>query len=713
MFVDWVGRQAAAIGGFFVSDHFFLCLVWLIVPWGFTWILLLRSHRPWEDGPWRRYPLGVAVASVALAAATVSPGYLCWAWSGRPLAWSWWLLVYSALACVGPARLFLRTADRVTRVRTIVNRPSAPDKQVFEVCATALGPRPTTVGTGRRIVIFCDGTANRPDQLSDGVPAPTNVHKLFASLVRSEEQTGWYDPGVATETSSEALVGKRLGAIAGMAGWAKATPVFGAFVKLRTVLEAAVGVGITENIVQAYTEIVRQYRPGDRIYLLGFSRGAYTARCVAGVIRRCGLLRAENIRYSEDVVRLFRSRRSTSKNVPIHRSYVHEALPAIEFLGLFDTVGSLGVPMWGWWFNWLSFFRNSALSTDPSPICVHVYHAMAMDERRAQFFPSPFDKKLAADAWTATLDEVWFRGNHCDVGGGYADSGLSDIALEWMLSACARHGLVFEPRLQRALKPNPLARLHDELQRQPAWRLLGSWPRWHPVVEVLHPSVATRAAAVAGLGRHDMTVVGFEPQTFTAGSQREWDRTGLVLPGAGARYRLTWLSGEWRDAECPPCGPTGQPGTELIRRLFRKRRRLPAENYMTLCITIAQPRPWPLREGGLARLARYLFLRDPWELREQIAPVGRDLAMRGSSVVIQHDGEDGMLHLFANDAWMTAANNSGGLEMAIERLPAEATVDGPVWRFAAASSSEGSDDDPPGSDWIPEGFQPWRWTRGP
>ena len=408
------------------------------------------------------------------------------------------------------------------------------------------------------------------------------------------------------------------------------------------------------------------------------------------------------------IVRLFRMRREADKNVPIHWSYVHAELPAVEFLGLFDTVGSLGVPMWGWWFNSLKFFRNTPLSTDPSPICVNVYHAMAMDERRAQFFPTPFDKTRPAGAWTTTLEEVWFRGGHCDVGGGYADPGLSDIALEWMLGACAKHGLEFDPGLQRLLRPSPLALMHDELQRQPAWRLLGSWPRWHPVTDSLHPSVAARATANTGLGRHDMTVVGPAPVTFTAGAQREWDRTGLILQGGGERYRLTWKSGEWHDEELPPCGPSGQPGKEFIRWLLRFRRRLPAENYMALCITIAHPRPWPLREGGLSRLFYYLFVRDPWELRQQVAPVGCDLKVRGDSVVIQNNGADGLLHVFANDAWMTAANNSGGLEMSIERLPANSVVGEPIWTFAPRVSRRGKKGR---SDWIPADFQPWRWSR--
>ncbi len=702
MVFDWIGKAITTIGAFLASDAFIFALLWLIVPYVVAWGALLRSHRPWSSPGWVLSPLIVALGAVALLA-VLSPGQPLAVWRAWPQQLPLLLVLYAVLACAGPARLAWQTRSCVKRVRRIVTRP-ADGPQVFEGEPSPLGPPPAVVGTGRRIVIFCDGTSNRPDQLSEGIAAPTNVFRLFSNLEKSEAQTAWYDAGVGTETSSETLTGKTLGAIAKMIGWVKATPFFGAFVKFRTLIEAGFGVGITENIVQAYCEIVRRYQPGDRIYLIGFSRGAYTARCVAGVIRRCGLLRAENVRYSADVVRLFRMRRETDKNVPIHQSYVHAQLPPVEFLGLFDTVGSLGVPMWGWWFNALKFFRNTPLSTDPSPICVHVYHAMAMDERRAQFFPTPFDKTLPAGAWTTTLKEVWFRGAHCDVGGGYADPGLSDIALEWMLGACMAHGLVFQRGLQASLRPDPLARLHDELQRQPAWRLLGSWPRWHPAADSLHPSVTVRAKAIAGLGRHDMTWVGYQPESFTAGGQREWDRTGLILMGAGERYRLTWQSGEWRDEECPPCGPSGQPGSEFLRRLFRFRRRLPAENYMTLCITLAGPRAWPLREGGLMRLAHYLFIRDPLELRQQIAPVGRDLRNRGDSVVIQNNGEDCLLHLFANDAWMTAANNSGGLEMTLQRLTADEPAGGPVWTFASRRSGRRR-------GWIPANTEQWHWSR--
>src|SRR5262249_31127528 len=155
------------------------------------------------------------------------------------------------------------------------------------------------------------------------------------SLVKTEEQTGWYDPGVGTGTSSVSVAGKVLANITRTIGWANATALFGGFVKVQTIIEAAFGAGITENIAQAYAEIVRQYVPGDRIYLLGFSRGAYTARAVAAVIRDCGLLRAENVRYSADVVRLHTMRRDPFNSVLLQSNYVHHWVPPVEFLGLF------------------------------------------------------------------------------------------------------------------------------------------------------------------------------------------------------------------------------------------------------------------------------------------------------------------------------------------------------------------------------------------
>lgn len=609
-------------------------------------------------------------------------------------------------ACVALFAILLRLSRLRATMSDIMIADAAPG--IFEIC-----PRPLNLEkpsrTGRKIAIFCDGTSNSPDQTEDGEPASTNICRMYLALKKDEKQIGWYDPGVATDTSSESIRAKMVQTLLSQIGLGAPASFVGFWRKLRAMFEAATGLGITENVTQAYAAIARAYRPGDAIYLFGFSRGAYTARCVAGVIARCGLLRAENAALAPHVVALYRTRRDADQDVPIDPMLIHTktaddgtqrvpAIPRIEMLGVFDTVGSLGVPMWGWWFNFRTF-RNKALSTSPAPICENIYHALAMDERRAQFFPTLFDapKSRAGEA-AQNLTQVWFRGAHADIGGGYRRRGLSDITLKWMFEHAIAHHLTFDPRAVVAVgaTANPLEIPHDEMERQLAWKAGGSWPRWHPVLgqttaaplppSTLHATVAMRSAALTALGRRDLLVPApHKPITFGAGASRQWNDSGIVIE-AGATYRISAEPGHlWRDAACPPCGPDGQdPGfsfADLMRRAGSCFKRLPNEKYMTLCVTIAHPRDWPLFEYGLGRLLRYLLIRDPIELRTQVAPIGRDMA-HWNPVYIRNDAESGLLHTFANDLWLTDANNAGALKLRVERV-APLTPGTPHWVLRA------------------------------
>ncbi|MBR0664343.1 DUF2235 domain-containing protein [Roseomonas hellenica] len=547
--------------------------------------------------------------------------------------------------------------------------------------------------TGRRIVILCDGTGNRQPDAHD--PAATNVWKIGQALVEDETQTLWYDPGVATGTSRPAKVAASLERWAGRLWLSPLATALGLAGRLRTAWEGLTGTGIGDNILDGYSEIARQYRPGDRIYIFGFSRGAYTARAIAGAIRCCGLLKASNLRYAPALMALYRARLGRGTGVPAQPEFVHRQVP-IEMLGVFDTVASLGAPLWGWWFNPRGI-RNRALNTSPMPNCRHVYHALAMDERRATFFPTLFWRAGGTrSGWTETLEQVWFRGAHGDIGGGYPETGLSDITLGWMLERAARHGLALRPGALIPLKPDPMARLHDETATRPSWSWLGTWPRWAMVLPgvastgagiVVHASVFERARLIREeTGRHDLhDLQPGETVSFRAEAQRQWDRTGLVLRGGQDGpifYRLRWRGGAWRDAACPPCGPAGNLDGEREgdpRRRARWRRRVRDAPWMTLCATIAGPRRWPLRELPIKLALAYLFLRDPRLLLNQVAPLGSSLMQPGDSLLIRSERPAGLLYLFANDLWQTYANNSGELELELTRLEADPASQEPLW----------------------------------
>ena len=570
----------------------------------------------------------------------------------------------------------------------------------------------------KNIVICCDGTQNRRDDMVGGLSARSNVARLFDALedpVGAQwRQIAWYDEGVGTGTSSAS---RRAGAVKRLTDWAGAKvpgSLAAVFAKLRTMLELATGVGITENIVQAYTELVRQYEPGDRIFLFGFSRGAYTARCLAGVIMRCGLLRAENIRFAPDIVRLYRYRDISKPGAVIAdpSGLFHDRERVdIHFLGVWDTVASLGLPLWGWWFRIGRLWSNRAFGDNSSnqdipagPVVRRgkIRHALAMDERRAQFFVTLFD--LAQPVPTIPdVKQVWFRGTHGGIGGGYTDTGLSDIALKWMMEEAADAGLMIRPAALAQLTPTALGAIQDELVKQAAWRLFPTWPRWHPCPRPgdpvddrgfgwLHDSVHARAKQATTLRREreqELAVAtlpiggdelmfldpGAPAMQFTTRANQHWNRSGIVLEPGGV-YEITRTGdGSWWDKECPPCGPAGQAadGSD-VRRWVGGWRRCREAAWMELVVTVAHPRRWPLRELGAWKLLGYLIGRDPVEVTRQLIPIGRHLARPEGRATIAMEAPSGMLYSFANDAWLFAENNSGALTFAIRRIEVDSAT---------------------------------------
>lgn len=272
----------------------------------------------------------------------------------------------------------------------------------------------------KRLVLCCDGTWNKALGGADS----TNVWKLRRALAPTGpdgvEQRPYYHAGVGT---------------------ARFTRYSG----------GALGFGLRKNLLHAYEWVVANYQPGDEIFLFGFSRGAYTARSLAGLIRNCGILRPQFAQKAAEALDVYRNRREGADDpaaVEFRANYSTEA--AIAFIGVWDTVGALGVsdrvprplrPLtrrsWG--------FHDVRLSGQVE-IAVQ---ALALDERRRKYRPNLWERPEGRD--DQVLEQVWFAGVHSNIGGGYAQCELSDISLRWMMHRAAaprsasRVGLAFRP----------------------------------------------------------------------------------------------------------------------------------------------------------------------------------------------------------------------------------------------------------------------------
>ncbi len=291
----------------------------------------------------------------------------------------------------------------------------------------------------KRIVICCDGTWSKPGTIDRGKKVKTNVLKMYEALNNVGEdgmsQVKYYGQGVGTRFS---VKDKLFGGISGK--------------------------GIDRNIKDAYKFIMWNFIPGDEIYLFGFSRGAYTARSLMGLIRNCGVMKPEFLHLVDEAFGLYRDRNAITHPdsdlmVAFKKSY--SQLTRIRFIGVWDTVGSLGVPIQTLnWFNEEYQFHDVKLSSDVD----YAYHAVALDEKRGMFEPTLWElsNSVRKENVKQVMEQVWFPGSHCNVGGGYADSGLSDITLDWMIQKARATNLGFkESYLNEKIKPNTTGEIRN------------------------------------------------------------------------------------------------------------------------------------------------------------------------------------------------------------------------------------------------------------
>lgn len=287
----------------------------------------------------------------------------------------------------------------------------------------------------KKLIVCCDGTWNRADQEHDGIPCPSNVIKIAFRIAKrdgSTDQVLFYDQGVGTGNLIDRFSG-------------------GAF-----------GEGLVDNIFDAYRFLIANYEPGDELFVFGFSRGAYTARSLCGMIRKCGILKRSAVMHYSEALRRYRDESRPDDADPIafrtKNSVVGNDPIPITFLGVWDTVGALGIPLQG--LRWLTRRDHQFHDTQLSGSVKRAYHALAIDERRASFEPTLWDY-VPKDG--QVVKQVWFAGAHSDVGGGYTVGSLSDISLGWMIEGAKEAGLAFDPQVlvTHPLKPNPLTDIHN------------------------------------------------------------------------------------------------------------------------------------------------------------------------------------------------------------------------------------------------------------
>ncbi|MGH8657196.1 MAG: DUF2235 domain-containing protein [Gammaproteobacteria bacterium] len=336
---------------------------------------------------------------------------------------------------------------------------------------------------GKRIVICVDGTWNTPDQRDRGRLSSTNVAKMAEAIAPRDKkgmnQLVYYDKGVGTG---------RLDRLCG-----------GVF-----------GYGLSERLENAYRFLVEHFQEDDEIYLFGFSRGAYAVRSLAGFIYNSGLLRKEWISKFNDAHRLYRRRDDASKPSAVEARLFRKSFAraiTIKLVGVWDTVGALGIPpllklditLFDKRFTIDSNIANKRWQFHDVTVAKHIenaFHALAIDEVRKPYEPSVW--KQQPDARAQRLEQAWFAGAHCNIGGGYNDTGLSDIAFLWMKDKAEECGLAFDYDYMREnVRPNAVGELRKA--RTGWFKLLPHCLR--PIGssnETVHESALERMAKVAG-----------------------------------------------------------------------------------------------------------------------------------------------------------------------------------------------------------------------
>jgi uncharacterized protein (DUF2235 family) len=329
-------------------------------------------------------------------------------------------------------------------------------------------------------IIFCaDGTWDHPKEADKVSVTDTNVYKLYKALPTTATQCPRYDDGVGSDGS---IISHLLG---------------GAF-----------GLGLFNKVKEGYTKIAHDYSEGDQIFLFGFSRGAYTARSIGGMLASCGLPTNLTDDAINDAFNTYRmppgSPERAAAKANLTAKYGNKPV-TIAMIGVWDTVGSLGIPSL---FGGVDPVMYGFLDTQLSASVKAAYHAISIDERRKAFPPTLW---VSDNVPGQILEQVWFSGCHSSVGGGCKDCGLSDITLKWMMGKCIDNGLIIDPTVWKKYQDlDAAAHGLDEIDE--SWSVLWGLPS----IRQVSPD-ATVASSVASRLQH---LLSYLPSNLTITPQR-------------------------------------------------------------------------------------------------------------------------------------------------------------------------------------------------
>lgn len=301
----------------------------------------------------------------------------------------------------------------------------------------------------KRIVVCADGTWNNRDQVDDETNKrrPSNVTKV-ARTIRPRSASGIdqfvvYHEGVGTSGGLDHWTG-------------------GAF-----------GDGIEKNIRDLYRSILYNYEDGDELFLFGFSRGAFTVRTLAGFMYKVGLIHKDGDFYLPELYAWYESGSpvgSPEWDHAFHNIHDPRPCPLIKFIGVWDTVGSLGPPgIIG------QLFRRKRYKYHDIELNERVqnaYHALAIDERRSPFKPSVWQR---TKGFSGQLEQAWFVGFHSDVGGGTGRDGVANEALHWIVEKAEHLGLEFDNDFLLHYTPCFNSELHNSMAAK--YRVFGEYER--------------------------------------------------------------------------------------------------------------------------------------------------------------------------------------------------------------------------------------------